>query len=88
MVARQQSLVINSPVIMLIVLILLYIAVSFWSSAGTTMIYHYFHQDKTPAWQWQAFYAIIFSFVVYVVLRQIDYPIIALQHKQVKGIFV
>lgn len=85
---RQQSIVINNPVILLVVLVLLYIAVNFWSNAGTSLIYHYFHQDQTPAWYWQMFYAAVLSLTVYIILRQIDYPIVALQHGQIRGLFV
>jgi uncharacterized membrane protein len=84
---RQSSVVIQSPLILFVVLLLLYMAVSFWTNAGTNLIYDTFHHGKEPSWKWQATYATIFTGVIYYILRHIQYPIVALQHGQIRGIF-
>ena len=85
---RKESLVIFNPLMLLIILVLLYFTVSFCTDATTGLIYYVLNHDKEPSWQWKGVYAIVFSLALYFVLRQIDYPIVALQHRQIKSLFV
>jgi hypothetical protein len=88
MIKRQSSLVIHHPITLLVVLVILYSTVNFWTESATGLIYYVFNKDKEPSWKWKGVYAIVFTILLYFILQQINYPIVALQHGQIKGLFV
>ena len=68
-----------NPWIVLLMVVLLYLALDFITSAGQSVLFTKFHSGKTPDWRWLTFYALVFLSLAVAIGASFQDPLFALK---------
>lgn len=68
-----------NPWVLLLLFVVAYIAMDFWVNAGEALLFDKFHGGKTPQWYWLAFYAAVFTFLIFLITSSLEVPLMALE---------
>jgi hypothetical protein len=77
------SIKVPNPWFIFIVILFVYLALDFWTSAGESFIFTRFHDGKTPNWKWLAFYGVVFTLIVFLLTSTIGIPLVTLEMGQI-----
>jgi hypothetical protein len=79
----QNVIKVPNPWFLFIVVLLIYISLDFWVNAGESFIFQKFHGGKTPNYKWLIFYAVLFTFLVFLFTNIVGVPLISLEMNEV-----
>lgn len=68
-----------NPWLLFLLFMFAYIAMDFWVNAGEALLFDKFHAGKTPQWYWLAFYAAVFTFLIFLITSSLEVPLLALE---------
>ena len=72
-----------NPWFVFFVILLAYMAISFWASAGESFIYTKFHKGTKPGYMWLAIYAAVFTVLMFVVTNLFGIPLMSIELDQI-----